>query len=150
MTIENTLLCLLDLEAIRDLARRYAHCVWTKDVEAAIALFAEDGEMNMGDRPSIKGHPALREAYQEMINGKLLQPFVHNHVIDLDGNRATGTCYLDLRVTVDDKAMIGAGYYNDTYIKSDGIWKFQARNLTLVYLVPITEGWVQQSARQAS
>lgn len=145
MTIENKLLRLVDMEAIRDLARRYAHCVWTKDVETAVSLFTENGEMDMDDQPPIKGRSALRKSYQEMINGKLLQPFVHNHVINLDGTRATGTCYLDLRVTVDDKAMIGAGYYNDTYIKSNGIWKFQARKLTLVYLVPITEGWVHRS-----
>ena len=41
---------LADGEAIRDLARRYAHYVWQKDVAAAIELFTEDGEMDTGDR----------------------------------------------------------------------------------------------------
>jgi hypothetical protein len=31
-------------EAIRDLAWRYAHCVWRKDVFGAIGLFTDDGE----------------------------------------------------------------------------------------------------------
>ena len=50
---------LLDKEAIRDLARRYAHCVWQKDVDGAIALFTDDAEMNTGGRLPIVGREAL-------------------------------------------------------------------------------------------
>ena len=46
---------LADLEAIRALVHRYAHCVWQKDAAAAVDLFAEDGEMETGDRPAIRG-----------------------------------------------------------------------------------------------
>jgi hypothetical protein len=46
---------LADLEAIRALAHRYAHCVWQEDAAAAVDLFAEDGEMDTGDRPVIRG-----------------------------------------------------------------------------------------------
>ena len=46
---------LLDLEAIRDLARRYAHCIWRKDADGAAALFADDGAMDTGDRPPLVG-----------------------------------------------------------------------------------------------
>ena len=43
-----TLQQLSDLEAIRDLARRYAHCVWQKDAAGCAALFIEGGEMDAG------------------------------------------------------------------------------------------------------
>ena len=36
---------LADLEAIRALVHRYAHCVWREDAAAAVDPFAEDGEM---------------------------------------------------------------------------------------------------------
>jgi len=104
---------LADREAIRDLARRYAHCVWQRDAAGAIALFADDGEMDTGDRPVIRGRAALLKAYDEMFAASELRPMVHNHVIDLDGDDATGACYLDLRAVIDGKDMIGAGYYND-------------------------------------
>ena len=41
---------LADLEAIRDLPRRYAHFVWQGDAKGACALFTDDGVMDTGDR----------------------------------------------------------------------------------------------------
>ena len=56
---------LADLEAIRDLVRRYAHCVWQKDVAGVVDLFSDDAEMDMGDRPPIVGREALLASYSE-------------------------------------------------------------------------------------
>jgi len=47
---------LADESAIRDLARRYAHCVWQRDAPGAAALFAPDAVMDTGDRP-LEHHP---------------------------------------------------------------------------------------------
>jgi ketosteroid isomerase-like protein len=145
--IEATVRELADKEAIRDLARRYAHCIWRKDVEGAVSLFADDGEMDTGDRPPARGKAALLEAYRTMITGPEFQPFVHNHVIELHGNTATGTCYLDLRATIEGKSMIGSGYYGDRYVRHDGVWRFAARKLTLCYFVPLSEGWAERAGR---
>jgi ketosteroid isomerase-like protein len=134
---------LADLEAIRDLACRYAHCVWQKDVSGAVDLFTEDGEMNTGDRPPIVGRAALLESYKGMLGEAAFQPFVHNHVIELNGDAATGTCYLDLRAVNDGQSMIGAGYYEDVYVRVDGAWKFRSRKLNLVWYVPIAQGWAK-------
>jgi len=135
---------LADREAIRDLARRYAHHVWRKEVPEAIGLFTEDGEMDTGDAPAIKGRAALLEAYQGMLGDAQLQPFVHNHVIEVRGDDATGTCYLDLRASMEGRSMIGSGYYDDRYARVDGEWKFHSRKLTLCYLVPLSEGWAER------
>jgi len=134
---------LVDREAIRDLTNRYAHCVWRKDVQGAAGLFAEDGEMDTGDRPVIKGRAALLEEYQRMITGPQFHPFVHNHIIELHGDAASGVCYLDLRATVASTSMIGSGYYDDRYIRVGTAWKFQSRKLTLCYFVPLREGWAE-------
>jgi ketosteroid isomerase-like protein len=141
--LEATVRELADREAIRDLARRYAHCVWCRDVSGAVELFAEDGVMDTGDRPAIRGRAALLEAYQGMVGGAELQPFVHNHVIELHGEEATGNCYLDLRGSVEGRSMIGAGSYEDAYVRIAGEWKFRSRKLTMCYFVPLSEGWVQ-------
>jgi ketosteroid isomerase-like protein len=135
---------LADLEAIRDLARRYAHCVWQRDVKGAIDLFTDDGVMDTGDRPAIRGRAALLEAYQAMVGGAELHPFVHNHVVELEGDRATGTCYLDLRATLEGRSMIGSGWYDDEYARVEGGWRFRSRTLRMVYLVPLREGWAEQ------
>ncbi len=123
---------LSDLEAIRDLPRRYAHCVWQKDADGAAHLFAKDGVMDLNDRPALEGRDAILETYRATFDASTFIPFVHNHVIELDGDNATGTVYLDLRSTDDGKAMTGHGYYDDRYVRTDEGWKFSYRKLNLV------------------
>jgi len=142
-SIEAGLRELTDREAIRDLARRYAHHVWRKEVPEAIGLFTDDGEMDTGDAPVIRGREALIASYERMLGDAEFHPFVHNHVIDVRGDTATGTCYLDLRASQAGRSMIGAGYYDDRYVRVDGTWKFRSRKLTLCYLVPLREGWAE-------
>lgn len=127
-----TLRELADLEAIRDLARRYAHCVWQKDARGAIDLFADDGVMDMGDRPPIQGREALLETYSQTFATNTFLPFVHNHVIELHGDTAEGMVYLDLRGIQDGKPMTGHGFYEDRYARTGNGWKFTYRLLTLV------------------
>ena len=135
---------LLDRDAIRDLARRYAHCVWQNDLDGLVALFAEDGEMDPGTRPPIRGRAALAEGFREMLGGPgRFMPFVQQHVVDVDGDRATGTCYVDLRAEIEQKSMIGAGWYEDRYVRTAEGWRFAARKIVLGFFVPLSEGWVK-------
>ena len=137
---------LADREAIRDLARRYAHHVWRKEVPETAELFTEDGEMDTGEAPVLRGRAAILEAYQGALGDSQFHPFVHNHIVELGGDEATGTCYLDLRATMEGRSMIGSGYYDDRYARGDGGWKFRSRKRTLCYLVPITQGRVESAA----
>ncbi len=139
---------LLDLEAIRDLARAYAHCIWRRDADGAAALFIEDGVMDTGDRPALAGRAAIRDAYRAILPATEFLPFVHDHRIDLDGDRATGCCHLDLRATREGASLVGAGVYDDRYVRERGVWKFEARRLTLRFLVPLDEGWAARGAAE--
>lgn len=140
-SVEEELQRLIDLEAIRDLARRYARCVWQSDILATVDLFTEDGEMHTGERPPIVGREDLLRVYGEMVEGYMLNPFVHSHIVELDGDEATGTCYLDLRLIRDGQSLIGSGYYDDRYVRIDGEWKFKSRHLTMKYLVKPGDAW---------
>jgi ketosteroid isomerase-like protein len=135
LNVEATVRRLADIESIRDLARRYAHFVWQKDASGAVALFADDAEMDTGDRPPIRGRKALLEAYEAMFQTSEFHPTIHNHVIDLDGDGASGTCYLALEAVIDGVSQVGSGYYQDRYARIAGEWKFQSRKLSMCYLV---------------
>ena len=136
---------LSDKEAIRDLARRYAHHVWQLEVGQLVDLFADDGEMDTSLEAPIRGREALGAAFQRLVDDDQadLQPFVHNHVIDLDGDRASGTAYVDLRSVRDGRSMLGSGYYQDRYVRQGETWKFQSRSLTLRFFVPFLDGWAE-------
>jgi hypothetical protein len=124
---------LLDREAIRDLPLRYCDRVWQNDIAGLVKLFAREGEFAMvveGKTTSAVGHANLRKIYRQgLAIGP--RPFIHNHVIEVVApDRATGRCYLDLRSIKQQMEFIGAGYYNDDYVKLRGEWKFARRVFT--------------------
>jgi len=124
---------LADREAIRDLVRRYAHCVWQRDAAGAAALFAANGSMEIGDRPPLRGRAAIRAEYEASFAASHFRPMLHNHVIALAGDRATGTCYLELTAQLEGVERVGRGHYDDTYVREDDGWKFASRVLTLAH-----------------
>ena len=103
--------------------------------------------MDMGDRPPIEGRAALLEVYQATFDTSTFKPFVHNHVIKLAGDRASGVAYVDLRYTAEGKSMIGSGFYTDEYVRVGDGWKFKSRRLTTRFLVPLLEGWAEASGK---
>jgi hypothetical protein len=76
-----------------------------------------------------------------MLGDAMFHPFVHNHVIELDGDRASGVCYLDLRAITEGRSVMGSGFYRDRYARVEGDWKFESRELTMCYLVPPGDEW---------
>lgn len=141
---------LLDREAIRDLPVLYCHCVWKNDIAGIVDLFTEDGSISVPDDPSLmaaKGRANLLKMYQQALGALTPRPFIHNHVVALQGrDRATGTCYVEIRANRNGKSWIGAGYYDDEYAKVGGKWKFRSRLVYMYYLVPLSEGWAEQAA----
>ena len=146
-SLSATVRILADKEAIRELTARYADSVWRRDPEGAVELFAEDGVMDVGNGTVLVGRSALRDGYRAMLTIDL-QPFVHGHVIELAGDRATGRCYLDLRGTVEGKSMTGAGFYEDTYVRTRWGWKFQTRKLVMRYFAPHLAGWAESAEKK--
>ena len=134
---------LADKDAIRELTFLYVHHVWRQDPAATAMLFSEDGEMDTSLEEPIRGRAALEAAFERLFDGADLQPYVHNHVIELAGDEASGVCYIDLRSVQEGKSMMGAGYYTDRYVRIDGEWKFKSRRLTLRHFVPLDEGWAR-------
>lgn len=129
----------VDREAIRELACRYAHHVWQRDAAAVAALFTEDGRMETPDLPTLTGRREIIESYEKIFSDMDLYPFVHNHVVDLDGDAATGTCYLDLRSRTGEHHIMAAGFYQDRYRRVDGHWLIAGRDLTMVSFFPNRE-----------
>lgn len=133
---------LLDREAIRDLVCRYAHLVWQNRPLDTVELFAAQGVVDLGeDGGRIEGREALRAVYSQEVGEMMLHPFVHNHVIELDGDRASGYAYLDLRCVRDGRSLIGSGHYLDRYVREGGCWRFSYRRLHMHYLVPPGRPW---------
>lgn len=138
---------LTDREAIRDLANRYAHHIWRKEVAEVVGLFAVDGVLETAAMPPFRGRESLLGAFERMLDEDEFNPFVHNHVIDLDGDVATGTCYIDLRAVMRGEQLTAWGFYEDRYVRVDGAWKFAARKVNMSSFVKLGEPLTENPQR---
>ena|SRR5579863_7115817 len=125
---------LADREAIRDLPVRYCDFVWQGNLDGMLDLFAEDGAFIVKGRERevvSRGRSELRKMYEQAIGDLTPRPYIHNHVVNLQGKtRATGRCYVELRSVARQMEWIGTGYYDDEYVKVGEQWKFASRRFT--------------------
>lgn len=133
---------MIDREAIRSLPQQYCHCVWQRDLDGYVNLFTPDGSFTTSD-PELagaQGHQGLRDMVAGSLDTLKPRPFIHNHVIQLLGpNRATGTCYVEVRMTRDGKKWLLTGWYDDEYVKVEGEWKFKSRRMTTDSYAPLSD-----------
>jgi ketosteroid isomerase-like protein len=145
--LEAQLQATMDRQSIVELTGRYCRAVASDDMEALLGLFTEDASLITGfppesgqDHAETRGRDALRETYKGTA-GMGLKPCVHNHVVELDGDRARGFCSLELRLSQDGVPYTAAGHYEDKFRRDAGEWLFESRKITLYHWVPQSEGW---------
>ena len=135
---------LQDREAIRELRCRYHEYVNQGRWSEIPDLFTEDAELDFGYLGKERGRERLARLFQ---GASQLLPFVkqfiHNHTIELQGERGTGTSYLEAKSVSGGKAYVVAGRYDDQYVRQDGEWRFARMDLTPYFTVPFDEGWAQ-------
>src|SRR5882672_3340854 len=131
-----------DRLAIRELFDTYAHCADRRDAEGQKALFTVDTRFAVymsgeGTEPTyvIDGREALTPVFADLNQYEATTHFNGQSTIDLDGDRATGESYTIAHHLFtgngERKIMIASLRYLDTFVKIDGAWYFQERNLIL-------------------
>jgi ketosteroid isomerase-like protein len=151
-TLEQQVQELADREELKELTAHYAHGVARGEGAKVAALFTDDGVF-INDLPDtaptvVRGREALNKFYGAIKRNTAL-PCIHNHLITLAVDEATGTCSIEVRITRNNQSMIGSGYYEDRFRRENGRWKFVERHCTFFHFVPLQQGWVEASAAKS-
>lgn len=129
--IEELITELVDREAIRDLPVRYCDCMWRKDIDGLLSLFADDAifvmkgiEVNFVSR----GIGEIRKMHRKAFAETTPRLFVHNQMVNLLGaDRAAGRCAVEVRNLGVTMEYLGIGYFEDECAKQGDQWKFTSR-----------------------
>jgi hypothetical protein len=141
-SIEQRVQLLMDREAIKELTARYCWHVMRGEGAKVVDLFADDASFdNSANAGAIANGRAELLKFYEGIRPLQAIPFIHNHIITVNGDQAIGTCAIEGRFTIKEDSLTGAGYYEDKYRRVNGSWRFAARKLFLHHMVPLKEGW---------
>lgn len=132
-----------DRAQIEDLMGRYLFAIDYFDWDAYVATFAPDGELEFASGIS-KGRDAIRTAvtnfsqgigrFYHTQDGKMakLRHVMLQNVIRVEGNRAWGrTLWVEManHGPNDEMKMGTYGIYEDEFVKLDGHWLIQRRNV---------------------
>jgi ketosteroid isomerase-like protein len=127
-----------ELTAIQRLTYDYAFFNDTFRVDELVALFTEDGvfDLSSAGLERYEGHAAIRAFFER--ERRAVTHLMHvttNHRIDVSGDSASGTVYfLGTARSADGRENAARGYYDDSYVRVDGTWRFRSR--TVVTLLP--------------
>jgi len=119
-----------DIEAIKQLTARYNRAFDTKDFEAFLATWTEDGffERSNAGR-SYQGTDQLRELLATFdVRGRhVTSDYIVD--VDVDGDRAHQACYLTYLDVADNFSVAIFGDYSDDLVRTPTGWRFSARRL---------------------
>ena len=141
-TLEAQVRLLDDRAAIQDLRFQYHIAVNEKDLDSIHLLFSEDAEVQFEGIGSAQGRSEIEALYRDVVGGSpFIKQFIHNHVIRVEGDTATGLSYLDARTVANGESLLVAARFDDEYVRQAGEWKFRSLSLKVYFAVPIAEGW---------
>jgi len=145
-SIEQRVRELEDRGQIIELTARYCWHIAHGEGEAAANLFTDDGVLDMTDADSkpVSGREAILKFYSASVREpEVALPFIHNHIIELSGDDARGTCAIEARFSRNGESVTAAGYYEDKYRREGGRWLFAERKLYFHHVVPLKQGWAE-------
>jgi hypothetical protein len=147
---------LTDIEAIRDLRFRYHEYINEAKFTEIAGLFTEEGELLFGHLGNAHGREEINRFFAGLLvkadgQNKMRPPrlsrvrqFIHNHVVEVHGDHATGFAYLEAKPVYKGESYVVAARYDDEYVRQNGKWKFKKMALTPYFMVPLKEGWAQE------
>ncbi len=129
------------LDAIRQLACKYALALDVRDLDAVVGLYLPDVKAG----PQAQGRPALREVFDRVMRGFTTTSHqVQNHVIEFDAaDHAQGlvTCRCEHEVATPQGPVwvIVQNLYHDRYQRMEGHWYFRGRVQNRLYGTEATD-----------
>lgn len=135
LSIEQRLNILESREQIKELRARYAWLITRGKIEEVLALFTEDAIFESwakDRRHHVQGRAALGALMMaaDMRRPCTAVPLIHNDIIEIDGDRATGTCVMQTPVGPNQPDGF-TGYYHDVMRREQNGWLFAERRFYL-------------------
>jgi len=125
------------IEAIRQLASKYALALDMRDIDALVNLYVENVRIDK----NTSGRQALKAVFCEVVRSFTASVHhVGNHIIEFDSSdKAHGLVYCQCEHEVGDKWVPVYLYYLDLYVREADVWRFRRRVPNELYGVDMLE-----------
>jgi hypothetical protein len=149
-TLSKRLMRLQDTQAVENLQNAYGFYLDKWQWDAATALFAQQGTLELAQRGVYVGKARIRASLEdafgpqglhqgEVSDHAFYQPVIH---IADDGQTAKARVReLSILGKYGVEAFIGGGTRENEYVKENGAWRIQSDHLYLTFLAQYDKGW---------
>jgi len=139
---------LRDLREIERLKASYCHLVDSRSWKELEALFTQDAVCDYGFFGHYEGRDQVVHGFFEEVvaaASSFMAHMVHNPVIDLADDTATGKWYLTAQTTnqPSGRAVWVMGIYRDRFRRVEGHWRIASIEFEFKYFTPFDEGWAR-------
>ena len=135
-----------DIEEIRDLRLTYHRFINEGDFTAVADLYTEDADVDLDVAGRASGREDIKALYRLVPDSlDFVKQFIHNHIVRVDGDQATGISYMEARyVRQGDSGML-ACEFDETYRREADGWKISKTIVRIYFSVPLSKGWADGS-----
>lgn len=145
-TLEDRIRRLEDIEEIRQLRMKYHINTNDGHFDRMWELFTEDAWVDFGYISKAKGREEIDALFKRIPNNlPLVKQFIHNHLVEVNGDEATGISYLDARYAQDGDSVMVAARFDEIYVRTADGWRIKQMLLELYFSVPINVGWAGET-----
>jgi 3-phenylpropionate/cinnamic acid dioxygenase small subunit len=129
---------LQDKQEITEICYRYGYAVDRRDWTALAGLFTPDADAYYLDLPPCHGYQAIEDTCRVALTPlSATQHLIANVVVQLDGDRAQSSCYLQaqhvMAGTPGGDTFIIAGRYDDELVRTGDGWRIRERRLAGIW-----------------
>jgi len=144
-----------DIESIKKLKATYCYLCDAglddpRNRDELVSHFTQNARLDFGMGPpsQFQGTEGLKTFFGEIVpmGVSFCMHMVHNPIIDVEGDRATGRWYFEAPTNnrlENDRAEWLAGTYHEEYVRENGEWKIDSIKVDWTYRTPYDEGWAK-------
>jgi ketosteroid isomerase-like protein len=143
------------VEAVRRLKYRYLRTLDLKQWDDFADTLTDDVQASYGDRLSFDGRDAVVAYFRQALPETIITVHhCHHPEIEVNGDTARGTWYLDDKVIVLEHRLLitGAAFYDDEYVRgADGRWRIARTGYVRSYeaMEKLADSWQLTANRWA-
>ncbi|MHA3791219.1 nuclear transport factor 2 family protein [Sphingomonas sp. YL-JM2C] len=135
-----------DIENIRALRFRYHDYLNRSLFDRMSSLYTDDAVVQIDYVARAEGIEAVHAFFVNIPKTlDFIKQFIHNHLVEIDGDMATGIAYMDARYAAAGESVIVAGRFDEKYRRTDEGWRIAETLVTLYFSVPLRLGWASSN-----
>lgn len=146
MTLEERVRRLEDKDDIRRLRHMYHYLINEDTYDGFRDIYTPDAVLRFDEHGTYNGVDEIINAFR--IAGSqtsLIKQFIHNHMVEVDGDEASGIAYLEARYGRDGQSIRVAARYDEKYVRTPQGWRIKDTSIDVYYSVPHDQGWAGES-----